>query len=239
MTPIPVTSPRPLPLALVADADPGSREMYVETMKLANWAVVEATDGPEALAVALSRRPDVIVADSHLPGISGYELCDLLRRDLATRAIPVVLVTSDAMARELEHARTSGATSVMIKPCPPDTLLTEAVRLLEVSRAPRDCSAVARDRATATLAVPDGRVPESNQRSRSRLSRTHLRGETDLPPTSPPKLICPDCDRPLDYRSSQVGGVSVRNAEQWDYFVCGAGCGTFQYRQRTRKVRKV
>jgi hypothetical protein len=60
-----------------------------------------------------------------------------------------------------------------------------------------------------------------------------------MPPASPPQLICPDCDRPLDYKSSQVGGVSVRNAEQWDYFICGAGCGTFQYRQRTRKVRKV
>jgi CheY-like chemotaxis protein len=209
--------------------------MYVESMKLANWAVVEATDGPEALAVALSRRPDVIVADSHLPGISGYELCDLLGRDLATRAIPIVLVTSDVMARELEHARTSGATSVMTKPCPPDTLLTEAVRLLEVSRAPRDCSAVAGDLATAGS---ERRSPESNPRSH-RLSRTHLRGETDVPPASPPQLICPDCDRPLDYKSSQVGGVSVRNAEQWDYFICGAGCGTFQYRQRTRKVRKV
>ena len=239
MTPIPVTSPRPLPLALVADADPGSREMYVEALKLANWAVVEVTDGPEALAVALSRRPDVIVADSHLPGISGYELCDLLRRDLATRAIPIVLVTSDAMARELEHARTSGATSVMIKPCPPDILLTEALRLLEVSRAPRDCSAVARDRETAALAASERQVPQSDQRPRHRLSRAHLRGETDLPPAPPPHLICPDCDRPLDYKSSQVGGVSVRNAEQWDYFICGAGCGTFQYRQRTRKVRKV
>jgi two-component system, cell cycle response regulator DivK len=239
MIPTPVASPQLLPLALVADADPGGREMYVESMKLANWAVVEATDGPEALAVALSRRPDVIVADSHLPGISGYELCDLLRRDLATRATPIVLVTSDAMARELEHARTSGATSVIIKPCPPDTLLTEAVRLLEVSRARRDCSGVARERHTATRAAPERRVPQPDQRSRPRLSRTHLRGETDLPPASPPQLICPDCDRPLDYKSSHVGGVSVRNVEQWDYFVCGAGCGTFQYRQRTRKVRKV
>jgi hypothetical protein len=71
------------------------------------------------------------------------------------------------------------------------------------------------------------------------MSRTHLRGETDLPPSSPPDLICPDCDRPLEYKSSQVGGVSERNAEQWDYFSCTAGCGMFQYRQRTRKVRKV
>jgi hypothetical protein len=71
------------------------------------------------------------------------------------------------------------------------------------------------------------------------MSRKHRRGETDLPPSSPPELICPDCDRPLDYKSSQIGGVSARNVEQWDYFVCTGGCGMFQYRQRTRKIRRV
>jgi two-component system, cell cycle response regulator DivK len=239
MTPIPATSPRPLPLALVADADPGSREMYVECMKLANWAVVEAMDGPNALAVALSRRPDVIVADSHLPGISGYDLCNLLRRDLATRATPIVLVTSDGMAREMERARAAGATSVMIKPCLPDTLVTEAHRLLESSRVPRGRPGATHAGGSAPVVSTERQVRESNGRSRRSLSRTHLRGETDLPPSAPPALICPDCDRPLDYKSSHIGGVSVHNAEQWDYFVCTASCGMFQYRQRTRKLRKV
>ena len=82
-------------------------------------------------------------------------------------------------------------------------------------------------------------VQKTQRPSRYIMSRTHLRGETDLPPSLPPELICPECDRPLDYKSSQVGGVSARNAEQWDYFVCSGGCGTFQYRQRTRKVRKI
>ena len=236
MTPIPLTSPRPLPLALVAAADPGSREMYVECMKLANWMVLEATDGPNALAVALSRRPDVIIADTHLPGISGYDLCELLRHDLATRATPIVLVTSDAMAREMERARASGATSVMLKPCLPDTLVTEAFRLLESARVR---AAAPRDGGSASLTNSDVQVQERNRRSRRSLSRTHRRGETDLPPTTPPTLICPDCDRPLDYKSSHVGGVSVHNAEQWDYFACSGGCGMYQYRQRTRKLRKV
>ena len=41
------------------------------------------------------------------------------------------------------------------------------------------------------------------------------------------------------YRRSHVGGVSSKHSEQWDYFDCEAGCGTFQYRTRTRKLRKV
>ena len=71
------------------------------------------------------------------------------------------------------------------------------------------------------------------------MSRRLRRGETDLPPSPPPELICPDCDQPLDYKSSHVGGVSARNVEQWDYYVCTGGCGMFQYRQRTRKIRRV
>ena len=238
MTPITVTSPRPLPLALVADADAGSREMYVESMKLANWAVVEAIDGPQALALALARRPDVIIADTHLPGISGRELCNLLRVDLATRATPIVLITSATMAGELERLRAAGASAVMLKPCVPEALLSESVRLLEVSRAPRESWTPNAETRPGSLTDAE-RLDEEQLRARRMMSRTHRRGETDVPPSSPPELICPECDRPLDYKSSQVGGVSVRNTEQWDYFLCSSGCGTFQYRQRTRKLRKV
>ena len=52
-------------------------------------------------------------------------------------------------------------------------------------------------------------------------------------------LVCPNCGHALDYRRSQIGGVSARNSEQWDYFDCAMGCGTFEYRQRTRKLRRV
>jgi hypothetical protein len=49
-------------------------------------------------------------------------------------------------------------------------------------------------------------------------------------------VICPSCDRLLTYELSYVGGVNEHHPEQWDYFVCST-CGTFQYRQRTRKMR--
>ncbi len=52
-------------------------------------------------------------------------------------------------------------------------------------------------------------------------------------------MTCPRCDRPLLYEKSHVGGVNARELEQWDYFECPQGCGTFQYRQRTRKLRRV
>jgi hypothetical protein len=71
------------------------------------------------------------------------------------------------------------------------------------------------------------------------LSRTFHRHDTTKPPTAPPDLVCPVCDRRLVYQRSHIGGVSERHAEQWDDYECLAGCGVFQYRQRTRTLRKV
>jgi hypothetical protein len=71
------------------------------------------------------------------------------------------------------------------------------------------------------------------------LSRTHHRHDTTAPPLTPPVLVCPSCDQPLMYQRSHVGGVSARHQEQWDYYECVAGCGSFQYRQRTRRLRRV
>jgi hypothetical protein len=74
---------------------------------------------------------------------------------------------------------------------------------------------------------------------RRALSRQFSREDTTTPPDAPPALVCPACDQPLLYMRSHVGGVSERHREQWDYFDCPNGCGSFQYRQRTRKLRRV
>ena len=225
-------SARPLPMVLLVDQDDDNRAMYGQYMKAANWIVEEAVDGRDALAKALSLRPELIVTEIRLPGIDGFELCKLLRRDFATRRIPIVVVTGDAYPRDLKLALSAGATSVLLKPCVPEAVLAEAVRMLEAAREP-DASAA------PAAPPPDTERTERRDGPRRGLSRSHVRGETAAPPALPPGLICPQCDCPLDYKSSQVGGVSARNAEQWDYFVCERGCGTFQYRQRTRKLRKV
>jgi hypothetical protein len=51
-------------------------------------------------------------------------------------------------------------------------------------------------------------------------------------------LFCPSCCEPLDYLHSQVGGVSAKFPEQWDYLAC-TRCGAFRYRHRTRRLTPV
>jgi len=57
---------------------------------------------------------------------------------------------------------------------------------------------------------------------------------TRSPEVAAPDLCCPDCDRPLIYLHTVIGGV--KPLERWDYFQC-VPCGFFEYRFRTRRVR--
>lgn len=83
---------------------------------------------------------------------------------------------------------------------------------------------------SGTAPVAERRVP---------LSRQHARGRTTSPSHAPLMLICPQCERELRYAHSYIGGVSAHRAEQWDYFDCPSGCGQFQYRHRSKKLRPV
>src|SRR5687768_17028745 len=112
-------------LALLVDRDDDTRQLYAEYLRLGSWQVDEASDGREALAKAIALRPDVIVTETRLPGIDGVTLCDLLRRDVTTNAIPVVVVTGDAYPSDIEHALEAGADVVLTKPCLPEQLSLE------------------------------------------------------------------------------------------------------------------
>jgi two-component system, cell cycle response regulator DivK len=220
---------------LLADYHDDTRALYGEYLRRQGCLVEEAIDGREALAKAIARRHDVVVSAARLPGIDGYQLCQLLRRDSATSATRVIMVTGDALAADVERARAAGADATLVKPCLPETLLAEMQRLLELDRTRSMTLSAAPDTAHDT-GIP---VDEHARPRRPILSRIHRRGETSTPPLAPPNLRCPVCDKELTYHHSNIGGVSARHPEQWDYFECSTQCGTFEYRQRTRKIRRV
>jgi CheY-like chemotaxis protein/two-component sensor histidine kinase len=72
--------------------------------------------GLDGLAAIRSRRPDVILLDMHLPDISGMELLRHLKSDPATVNIPVVVVSADALASQIDAAREAGADRYVTKP---------------------------------------------------------------------------------------------------------------------------
>jgi DNA-binding response OmpR family regulator len=226
--------------ALLVDRDADTRKMYSEYLALSAWTIDEAEDGREALAKALARHHDIIITETRLPGINGFDLCALLRTDVSTRAALIVLVTGDAYESDVIRAKAAGADSVLVKPCLPETLLSEVQRLVDNSRNLRDSSEEVRERLAGQIEKSDRLIDRSREvHRRTMLSRAYDRHDTIDPPSPPPTLVCPSCDQPLRYERSHIGGVSARHSEQWDYFECPAGCGAFQYRQRTRKLRKI
>ncbi|HWC36384.1 MAG TPA: ATP-binding protein [Mycobacteriales bacterium] len=92
--------------------------------RLGNIRVVTATTGHDAIDLALSRLPDLVLLDVHLPDISGEEVLRTLRGVTATAAIPVVVVSADATPGQIERLLAAGATTYMTKPIDIRELLT-------------------------------------------------------------------------------------------------------------------
>lgn len=235
-SPSPPTDPRLELRVLLVDRDDDTRRLYRQSLSHAGCETDEAQEGREALAKALSRHYDVVVTETRLPGLDGYQLCNLLRRDATTHALPIVVLTGEAYPGDLERAYRVGANVVLVKPCLPETLLLEIRHLLHALRNPDPDLPRSLDR-TNPSASRSHRLDGPDHDRRTSLSRAHRRGETKDPPATPPALVCPVCNHLLTYQRSHVGGVSARSPEQWDYYECPNGCGTFQFRQRTRKLR--
>lgn len=222
-------------VVLIAEPDAETRALYREEFARAGCNVVEAADGRDALAKALPSPPSLVITELTLPFVNGYALCDILRRDPLTAGVPILVVTAAGSAGRPDDI---GVDALVLKPTAPDRLVGEARRLLATPRAFR-ASGAASAAASAHERQSAGLPAASKTHGRISHAKAHQRFATASPPKSPPVLSCPSCDRALKYERSHVGGVSDRHSEQWDYFVCVDGCGVFQYRQRTRRVRRV
>jgi CheY-like chemotaxis protein len=221
---------------LVADPDADTRTLYRCALSLAGCDVTEAGDGREALTKALAEPPTVIITELRLPFIDGFALCQILRRDSATHAVPILVVTADARPLELNRIRNAGANAVLLKPTQLDVIVSEVRNLLTDGSNGHGGRGTSAPIPAVVEPNTSAHVGHSGAHSGA-LSRSHARFRTTTPPTSAPQLTCPACDQVLKYDHSHVGGVSERHSEQWDYYVCST-CGPFQYRQRTRKLRR-
>src|SRR6476619_5721327 len=81
---------------LVVDDEPEAVELVEFNLKQAGFTVFTAADGAEALSKSRAAEPDLIVLDLMLPEVNGLEVCKMLRRDQATSAIPIIMLTAKA-----------------------------------------------------------------------------------------------------------------------------------------------
>jgi CheY-like chemotaxis protein len=118
------------PLLLIVGPDRRSRELYAACAAAADLRVEQAHDGLEALDKATALRPDIILTDLSLShGLDGIALCRRLGVEASTKSIPILAVAGERPTG-VEEARAAGCTSVLVKPCSPERLLVEIVRVL-------------------------------------------------------------------------------------------------------------
>src|SRR5262249_53305057 len=101
-----------------------NRDMLSRRLERKGHQVAIAVDGQQALDVASAEKPDIILMDMSLPGISGWEATQKLKASDSTPAIPVIALTAHAMAEDEKRARESGCDDYDTKP-------VELTRLLE------------------------------------------------------------------------------------------------------------
>jgi CheY-like chemotaxis protein len=223
------------PSALVVDPDAMTRDLYAAVLGPMTRDIEYAEDGREALVKAIAHPPSLVITEARLPLISGYALCELLRADPSTADVAIVVITDNVGSSPIERARSAGADRVLTKPCLPGDLM-HAVALGRDRSLDRDEHTHGRSVRSHAERVNVEMQP-GIQCPHQSLTRAHQRFETSAPRLSPPRLRCPSCDECLRYVRSYVGGVTARFSEQWDYYTCPQACGTFQYRQRTRRLR--
>jgi DNA-binding response OmpR family regulator len=227
-----------VPSILIVDADDHTRTLYRKSLAIAGWDVVEASDGRDGLVKLLMDPPSLVITEINLPFIDGFGLCEVLRLDRRTAHIPILVVTAEARPAQIVRAQKAGADVVLIKPTTPEHMLREARRLLARAKDLRGRAAATGADVAAQFDASSNVTAGSEGHSRTTLSKSFRRMATTTPPTSPPALVCPSCDRLLSYKRSEIGGVSRLHPEQWDYYSCDS-CGEFQHRQRTGSFRKV
>jgi CheY-like chemotaxis protein len=118
---------------LLVDDYRDALDMWAVYLRARGFEIATATDGLSAVRLALETRPDLIVMDLALPGLSGCEAARQLRATPETSRIPLIATTGNTLPEELERARHAGFALVMIKPCDPPGLVAEIERVLEAA----------------------------------------------------------------------------------------------------------
>ena len=116
------------PSVLVCDDEPNLRELIRVSLG-ERYAFVEAADGEQALALARSLRPHLVILDLMMPRLNGLDVLSKLKADPELARTPVLVVTAQPASEE--EARTKGADGVIVKPFAPEDLAELAAALVE------------------------------------------------------------------------------------------------------------
>jgi two-component system cell cycle response regulator DivK len=110
---------------LVVEDQDDNRQILRDLLTNAGFEMTEAVNGEEALAEVAKRRPDLILMDIQLPVMDGYEATRRIRTHPDLKSVPIIAVTSYALAGDETKALDAGCDAYVTKPFSPRQLLTK------------------------------------------------------------------------------------------------------------------
>ena len=113
---------------LLVDSDVDALDVTTRALRREGFSVITATNGSQALQHWQAEQPDVVVLEADLPGLSGFDVCRLIRGKGST---PVILLSAMTTNESLVQGFRVGADDWVVKPCSPEDL---AVRIRMVWR---------------------------------------------------------------------------------------------------------
>src|SRR5688500_7616700 len=119
---------------LVVDDEAANVKLLNSLLTREGYAVVTACDGEEALAMVASTHPDLVLMDVLMPKLSGYEVCERIKLNPATRLTPVVLITALNERQHKIQGINSGADDFLTKPVDAHELKARARSLVRLKR---------------------------------------------------------------------------------------------------------
>jgi DNA-binding response OmpR family regulator len=115
---------------LIADDESDIRELIAFTLRFAGHEVTIATNGEDAVELALQNLPDLILLDVRMPRMTGYEACEKIKADAHTQHIPVVFLSAKGQESEVQTGLDVGAAEYIVKPFGPAQLAERVKSIL-------------------------------------------------------------------------------------------------------------
>lgn len=100
---------------LIVEDDNNLREIYGARLEAEGYTVVGASDGEEALAIAIREQPDLIISDVMMPKISGFDMLDILRSTPETKNVKVIVMTALSQDEDRRRGEQLGADRYVVK----------------------------------------------------------------------------------------------------------------------------
>ena len=122
---------------LVVDDNRVNVGLLTGILQKRNYAVRNATDGPQALAVMRAAAPEIVLLDIRLPGMDGYEICRQMKADPRTKDIPVIFVSALDDGLDKARAFEVGGIDYVAKPFSAAEVVARVENQLKISRLQR------------------------------------------------------------------------------------------------------